>query len=191
MTPLYPTFEKRINDTTEQILRKQIEPWAFFNNAQPLRVTKFDGSVISYNGIIFDGSVGKVFWERYIDPFIENLVVTEFAFATASARERKVDGQLLLREVSGLLINSTEKIYKRMATIDQRLRGNGFPNSVPPRSIEFEVQRMKAFIEKHSNAEIEMWSAKSPFEEWFDRNKFWVWAIGTAIAIIGIASKIL
>ena len=190
-TPLYVTFEKRINDAVEQLLHKQVEPWVFFNSGHPIQVKKFDGRNISYQGGGFEGSPRDVFWSRYMEPFLENLVVQEITAAVSAARERRVDARLLLPEVQGLLSSSCGKVFARMAQTDQRLLGKGYPQSVPLRSVEREVASMKEFIEKHVRAELEMWNPKSWYEEWYERNKFWVWAVGMVVAVAGLAAKFL
>jgi hypothetical protein len=160
-TPLYPTFEKRIDDAVERVLTKQLEPWAFFNAGPPMQVTRFDGRSIAYQGLEFDGSPREVFWSRYIEPFLEDLAVQEMTAAVAAARERGVDAKLLLPEVEGLLLSSCKKVFNRMAEIDQRLRGKGYPQSVQRRSIEDKYNRMKEFIQIRIRAEIEMWLTPS------------------------------
>jgi hypothetical protein len=32
---------------------------------------------------------------------------------------------------------------------------------------------MRAFIDKHVRAELEMWKTKPWYEEWYERNTFW------------------
>jgi hypothetical protein len=190
-TPLYVTFEKRINDAVDVLLHKQVEPWAFFNSGHPMQVKRFDGRNISYQGGTFEGSPRQVFWSRYIEPFLENMTVQEISAAVAAARERRIDARLLLPEVQGLLLSSCVKVFARMAQTDQRLLGKGYPQSVPLRPVEREVTNMKDFIQKHVRAELEMWKPKAWYEEWYERNKFWVWAVGTVVAAAGLVAKFL
>lgn len=190
-TPLYPTFEKRIGDATEQLLHKQVEPWTFLNTGHPVQVKTFDGRNISYQGIGFEGSPRQVFWSRYIEPFLESLAIQEIAAAVAAARERRVDAKLLLPEVQGLLLSASRKVLARMAQTDQRLLGKGYPQSVPLRPIENEVASVREFIEKHVRAELEMWLPKAWYEEWYERNKFWVWVVGTLLAAAALGVKFL
>jgi hypothetical protein len=162
-TPLYPTFEKRIADAVDRLLRKQVDPWAFFNAGVPIQLTTFDGGSIRFpTGLEFSGSCRDHFWSRrYIDPFLEDLVVQEIAAAVVRARDRGVDAKQLLPEVEGLLLSSCKKVFNRMAEIDQGLRGKGFPERVQRRSIGDKYNRMKEFIETRIRAEIEMWRPAS------------------------------
>lgn len=190
-TPLYPTFRKRIEDATERIIRDQVTPWAFLTAGPPFKVKQFSGREISYQGIDFEGSPRTIFWGRYIDPFLETLAIEEIDFAISSAKERRVDATLLLPEVQGLLVAAAQKIFGAMAEIDRRLRGKGYPESVPLRSVEGEVSQLRAFIDERVRCELAMWKPKSALEEWYDRNKFLVWVVGTVLTVAGLAAKFL
>lgn len=189
-TPLYPTFKKRIGDATEQLIQKQVTPWFFLNSGRPFRVKKFDGREIAYEGIGFEGSPSDVFWSRYIDPFLEALVVTEITTAVSLARERGVDARLLLPEIQQLLNAASRKVLSKMAEVDRRLRGKGFPEKAVVRSVEWESKCMSDFIEEHITSELAMWKPKSKAEEWYERNKFWVWVAGILVAIAGLYVKL-
>ena len=163
-TPLYPTFEKRIDDAVDQILHKQVDPWAFFNVGRPTQLMRFDGRSVGTIGgqaIAFEGSPREIFWSRYIEPFLEDLAVQEIDAAVTAAREREVDGKQLLLEVEGMLLSGCKKVFTRMAQIDQRLLGKGYPKSVPLRPIEDKYNPIKEFIETRIRAEIEMWRPAS------------------------------
>ena len=170
-TPLHPTFEKRIDDAVDRILLRQVDPWAFFRSGPPMRVTRFDGRIIAYQGLEFEGSPPLVFWSRYIEPFLEDLAVQEINAAVAAARERGVDGKQLLLEVEGMLLSGSKKVFTRMAQIDQRLRGKGYPQSVQLRPIDDKYDHMKEFIEIRIRAEIEMWRPASSNAESATRNE--------------------
>jgi len=188
-TPLYPTFIKRIDDATEELIQKQVTPWFFLTSGRPFRVKKFDGHEIAYEGIGFEGSPSNVFWSRYIEPFLEALAIQEITTATSLARERGVDARLLLPEVQGLLNAACRKVFAEMAEVDRRLRGKGFPENVDVRSIDIEVMRLSEFIEEHTASELAMWRPKSKAEEWYEKNKFWVWLIGILVAISGLSAE--
>jgi hypothetical protein len=97
----------------------------------------------------------------------------------------------LLPELQGLLSDGFKKVYERMADVDRRLRGKGYPNSVALRSVESEIQRMDKFLDERIMAEIEMWKPKPWFEAWHERNKFWVWIITAILTGMGILAKFL
>jgi hypothetical protein len=190
-TPLEPTFRKLISDSVEQLLKQQVTPWAFFAAGSPFQIKSFDGGQIAYQGVEFEGSPRLVFWTRYIEPFLEELCVSQIGRAVAMARERDVDARLLLPEVQGLLLAGFRTVYAGMVEIDRRLRGKGFPNRVERRSTEQELQTMERFLDERIHAELAMWRGKSSFESWYERNKVWVWAIGIVISVVGLLAKLL
>lgn len=159
-TPLYPTFKKRIEDAIELLLQNQVTPWAFLNSGKPFRVKRFDGREIEYEGVGFEGSPREVFWARYIEPFLEDLAVQEIRAAIALARERDVDAKLLLLEVQSLLRDGSQRVFARMAEIDQRLIGKGHPQNVPLRRVEQEVQKLGQFLDEQIQTELAMWKPK-------------------------------
>ena len=190
-TPLYPTFQKRISDVFEQLMKNQVTPWHFLNAGEPMRVKKHDGNQISYGGVRFEGSPEHVFWSRYIEPFMEEICINEIVLAVKMATERGVSATLLLPEVKGLLLSGIRKTYAEMAKTDQSLRGRGCPDKIPLRSIEKEFDNMKHFIEVRVKAELDMWKPKSKLESWYEKNKSLVWLIGTILAIGGLIANFL
>jgi hypothetical protein len=194
-TPLYPIFKKRISDSVEHLLQNQVTPWSFLTAGKSFRVKNFYGREIAYEGVGFEGSPREVFWARYVEPFLEDLTVREVDAAVSSARVREVDAKLLLPEVQSLLRDASRKVFSRMAQIDQRLIGNGYPKNVPLRRVEQEVQGMDQFIDERIQAGLAMWkplpNQKPKLEGWYEKNKFWVWLISTLIAIAGLCAKFL
>lgn len=190
-TPLYPTFRKRVDDAVERIIKQQVTPWSFLTAGPPFRITMFDGKQIAYEGVGFEGSPREVFWSRYIEPFLEDLCISEIGAAVALAKEGRVDAQLLLPEVHKLLSAGCRRAYVSMADVDRRLRGKGFPEKVELKSIDQEVSVMAQFIDERVRAELAMWKRKSRVELWYEENKFLVWAIGIVVSIaLGVWAKI-
>lgn len=191
-TPLYPAFHKRIEDATHVLIQDQVTPWAFFNSGKPMRVKTFHGKDITYEGIGFEGSPRLVFWNGYIQPFLEALIVQEISVAVALAKDRGVDARKLLPEVQGLLYAACHKVFTRMAEIDQRIQGKGFPDNIRIRSVEQELVNFKDFIAMHIDSELAMWKPKSALHSWFNDNPFWVWIIGgIAASSVTIALALL
>lgn len=188
-TPLYPTFDKRIADATNRILNEQVEPWLFIHHH--LSVKRFDGQSISYEGAGFEGSPRHVFWTDYIEPFLRDLIVKELDAAVGAATKREVDGKKLIPEVRGLLFSSCNKVLARMAEVDRRLLGKGFPQDVPLRDVQPELEELRNFLDLHVSAELAMWKPRPAYEQWYERNKFWVWALGLVITVAGLAAKFI
>lgn len=170
-TPLYPSFHKRIDDATHVLIQDQVTPWAFFNSGKPMRVKTFHGKLITYEGIGFEDSPRQVFWNGYIQPFLEALIVQEISAAVDMAKERGVDATQLLPEVQGLLYAACHKVFTRMAEIDQRIQGKGMPSSIRIRSVERELDTSKSFIAMHIDSELAMWKSQFKLSKWLTKHQ--------------------
>jgi hypothetical protein len=192
-TPLYPTFEKRVEDAIEQLIKQQVTPWSFLKVSHPFRIKMFDGREIAYEGVgFFDGSPRLVFWSpQYIKPFLEHLCISEIDAAVSLAREKRVDAKLLLPELQNLLSSGCGRVYREMADVDRRLRGRGYPQSVKLRPVDEECQAMDRFITERVRAEIKMWTSfPRRLERCYEQNKPWFWAIGI-LAASGLLAPII
>jgi hypothetical protein len=126
------------------------------------------------------------------------LVVRKLANAVELCQERHVDARAVLPEVQGLLLSGCTKVFIRMAEVDRRLRGKGFPTSVPLRPIENELNQITAFIQTHVSAELELWGsisfASKPSEtetswinSWHKRNPGRAWALTLTVAVCSVS----
>lgn len=190
-TPLYPIVRKRVEDGFAQIIKQQITPWSFLTAGPPFRIKMFDGQPISYGGIGFEGSPRRVFWTRYIEPFLEHLCISEIAAAIAMAKAKEVDARPVLLELKDLLLAGCRQVYANMADVDRRLRGKGFPDKVELRSVNYEYSSMGNFIEEHIRAELAMYKTRSFIEVWYARNPSLVWLIGIVVGVAGVLATIL
>jgi len=177
-SPLYPTFRKRISDRIDGIIQHQVTPWAFLRTDQGVHVRHFDQREISIRGVEFEGSPSIVFWSGYIEPFLEELCCSELGAAVEMSRARGLDLRIVLRDLKGLLSGGFSRVYERMALIDQRLRGKGFPNRVTRRRVDSNVWKMDHFLEEFIVAELAMFKPKSRIELWYERNQFWISLFG-------------
>lgn len=50
---------------------------------------------------------------------------------------------------------------------------------------------MLAFLNRHVDAELQMWKPRRQVEVWYEQNKFIVWALGAALTAAGLAAKFL
>lgn len=189
-TPLYPLFQKRTSDFADLLIQNQVTPWAFLNSGRPVKLKKFDGKEIHYRGLEFEGSPAVVFWGRYIEPFLEHHCLGEISAAVTMAKDREVDGALLLGEIRNILRSGCKRVYDRMADIDRNLRGMGFPDKVRRRPIDREFNVMTEFIDTHVNAELAMWKQRSAIESWISRNKTLLGVMATIAAILGALAAI-
>jgi hypothetical protein len=158
---LYPILTKFIDDEWVKLERNQITPWAFLTAGPPFRCKDFYGKEIAYQGISFEGSPRNVFWGRYIEPFLEDIVERTVQETIRLATEKGQNAIEPLNEVSGLLKSLARQAYDRMAVIDQRLLGKGFPENVPRREVNAEFASMENFINQRITAELTMAKPKN------------------------------
>ena len=184
-TPALPTLNKRIADATDAIIKKQVTPWAFMPSGKPFKIQKHDGSLICYEGIHFEGSPRAVFWGRYIEPFIEEMVLQEIEQSMLFVKENNLDARQVLAEVQELLISSVNTIFQEMARIDQLLLGNGYPERIPLRPVAPEIEGMHAFIQEHIQAELAMWKQQPRLYAWWGKYKCWFKILVGAGTIFG------
>lgn len=183
-TPLLPTFQKLINDDFDQLYSKQVAPWASFAAGRVFTVRTFGGTDISYSGVEFEGSPRSTFWDRYVEPFIEDVCIREIDTAVAKAHEKNVDARKLLPEVRDLLLEGVRRTYSRMADIDEDLRSNRHAQSVERRSTEQEYAAMAAFVNEQIQCELEMLGQKPPIQRWIETRKPILWAIGIVLGAL-------
>jgi hypothetical protein len=155
-SPLFGLINKFVEDEWVKLDRQQITPWAFITAGPPFRVTDFYGHSISYQGILFEGSPEHVFWGRYIEPFLEDLVIRTMEETLRLASARRQDARQAMQEAGGLLKSVVRRAFSRMADIDRRLRGRGYPQSVSIRNVEGNVGMMERFVDERVRSELKM-----------------------------------
>lgn len=183
-TSLLPILEKSVNDLWVKLEREQITPWVFMTAGPPFQVTDFYGKPISYQGITFEGSPRRVFWGRYIEPFLEDATEKVIQETLALAKEKRQDSREALKDVSVLLRMLAQRAYNRMADIDRRLRGNGNPLSVSLRSTETEELNMAAYIDRRINAELSMQKPSLRINDFYNEHPFLFWLIALVVASV-------
>lgn len=147
-TGAYPVSSKLVRDEFERLRRNNITPWMFLNSGPPMRVADFYGKTISYQGVaVFEGSPRTVFWGRYIEPFLEDIVLRIIDRTIILCRDEGHEPKPALTEAGQLLKSLVRDAYGAMANVDQRLRGRGNPDKVNKRNVDAEVVAMERFID--------------------------------------------
>lgn len=183
-TPLYPTLEKFVDDAWIRLDREKITPWAFMTAGPQFKVTDFYGKTISYQNIEFEGSPRHVFWGRYIEPFIEDIVDIATKEALRLANEKHQDPKLVLAEAAGLLKSLARRAYRRMAEIDQRLRGKETPGNLRLRDTTPEQTSIDSFIDRRIIAESAMCKPKLRINTFYNEHPFLFWLIALIAGVV-------
>lgn len=175
----------------ERLEREKVTPWVFFLTNAGVRLKDFFGKEIHYSGIEFEGSPRTVFWNGFIQPFLGDIVSRHFSQTQNFCKEKGVDATVPMEETAILLKKGINRIYERMSDIDQRLRGKGYPSSVPRYNHRKEVAFSEAFVDERLIAETALQpKKKNRLNTFYEEQKFWFWFIGIIIAVAGILIKI-
>ena len=183
-SPLYPLLAKFIEDEWVRLERNQITPWAFMTAGPPFRCKDFYGKEIAYQGIGFEGSPRHVFWGRYIEPFLEDIVERTVQETLRLATEKKQSAKEPLVEVSNLLKSVAKRAYDRMAGIDQRLLGKGFPEKVSRRNTDAAFARMENFIDQRIRAELAMTKRRFRVNDFYHDHPFLFWSLTLLVTLL-------
>jgi hypothetical protein len=104
--------------------------------AGPLfQIKDFYGKTIAYQGIEFEGSPRHVFWGRYVEPFLEDVVDKIVNEALRLAEQKNQDTATVLADVSGLLKSLSIKHMLAWRTLI-----SDFEATALPKALHFEAQ---------------------------------------------------
>jgi hypothetical protein len=174
-TPLYAKTEQRIQDFYTDINRNKLTPWSFLRTAKMPEVEDYYGRRIRYQGVEFEGSPRMVFWEGFIEPFLEHGIIDILEQVAEDAKKSNLTPEPCINEAVGLLYGRISAIYGRMAEIDQNLRGKGYPENVKRRDVSERIKKMHSYLQKQQKAITEMVTSQSVYaqkEKWYQRTKF-------------------
>ena len=185
-------MKERIELEFQKLEKDKVTPWTFLLSGKGMKVIDFFGKQVSYQGVGFEGSPRTVFWNGFIQPFLKDIVSRSLSETRTFCQDHSIDSSLPLKETASLLKDGISVIYERMADIDQRLRGKGYPHSVRRYNPKAEIERSAAFIEERMTAESTLAPGrKKNLNTFYEAQKFWFWFIGIAIAIAGLVLRFL
>jgi hypothetical protein len=144
---------------------------------------------VSYTGggLEFEGSPREYFWNGFIQPFLNDIVSKNFSATEDFCRKKGLGWRLPLEETALLLKTGINEVYVRMAAIDQRLRGKGYPDSVLRYSPKREIASSEAFVDQRLTAEAALQPVtRKTLNTFYEEQKFWFWFIGFIIAVGGM-----
>jgi hypothetical protein len=150
-TPLYPIMRRLVHDL-DRITSEKLMKWRMFCAKWLLHVEDYYGKPIHYEGVKFEGSPRLVFWERFMEPFLENGIVNALNKIYEECVSRNLDPSEYLEEMKELLRLWIQKTYTDMSRTDQVLRGEGNPNSVQAVDISTKISSMYKNLDSHAVA---------------------------------------
>lgn len=154
-TPLYFRTKKRVDDFYESIRNEKLDPWLFINAGVEVRVTKYNGDVINYKGVLFTGSPRLVFWsDDFIPPFIEDAIIKVFDQTIDECRKNSLDPEIYIYEAKRILSDFIYKIYNQMAGMDQKLLRQAHPEISGRRDVRPEIEKMCKSLDEQYKAAL-------------------------------------
>ena len=134
LSPLNEIIKTDVEEAFNVLIRDAVEPWVFFNS-HGVHVKKADGGFISYGQsrdvrIQFNGTVTRVFWGTFVDDRIKQTSRQLIESTRLKASARNISATEALTDCLTCIHSMITKVFHRMAVIDQRLRGKGYPDRV-------------------------------------------------------------
>jgi len=123
--------------------------WRMFGAQWKLHVEDYYGKSIHYEGVRFEGSPQLVFWNGFIEPFLENGIIFTLRETYNDCFARNLPPQDYLAEARDLLRLWVEKTYRYMAQTDQALRAEGYPDSIQPVNVASKISSMHQYIDEN------------------------------------------
>lgn len=131
----HPEIKFEIETAFIKLEQSKVTPWAFLLTNKMPPIENFHGRIIQYRGVKFEGSPRIVFWNGYIDPFLEKLIGWAFNYSLVYAKERELDPESCVETAKHSLQTGISHVLSRMREIDMRLRSKGSSNKEPPHDI--------------------------------------------------------
>lgn len=135
-----------ISEEFKRLIKKQVTPWSFYNS-KGVRVKKFDGEDILMSGSKYNDQTKMVFFS-HIESYIEGTIKRMIEKTAELAKDKNVPISMVLSSTEVNLSGGIDTIYHKIQQVDRRLRGGGYPESIPKRDVSFEVKKMNDFLDR-------------------------------------------
>lgn len=106
-----------------------------------------DLMVVVWGCMEFSGTPREVFWEGYIEPFLEVFTIDIIQQVEKECSENKLNLKDEIKYLSIALLKMYDEIYKKMVDVDQNLRGKGYPKQITQKNVSVYLSRMENFLE--------------------------------------------
>ena len=153
-TDLYPITSQRIKKLNETIGEK-LRPWEeYYMRKNELEVVNYHGRTISYSGILLSGSPMLVFWDNFIEPFLENGAMEILKGTYQLCNEKGLSPQIYMKESSKLLKLLNQETYERMSKLCSKSKNKGFPQGETPVNVKGRINDMNRFTDSYTKATL-------------------------------------
>ena len=178
-------------DSNFEDLHKRVISWLMFFASNKGEIEMHDGKAITPYNLEFGGSIRDIYWQNFIQPFLKESITKTFETTRAFASQHNLDSKAMLDEAYKTLEMKIRGIFKRMVETDQKIRGKGYPKSVDRYNPKRETEQIISFLENRYTAELAiMPKPRNKLNQFYDEQKFYIWAVGVSLSIIGIIIKL-
>ncbi|MCP4703975.1 MAG: hypothetical protein GY865_05140 [candidate division Zixibacteria bacterium] len=172
-------------DSDFEGLHKRVISWLMFFASNKGEIEMHDGKTIKPCNIEFDGSIREIYWQNFIQPFLKESITNTFEKTREFANQYNIDTKAMLHEAYETLEIKIRDIFRHMIETDQKIRGKGSPTSVDRYNPKREIYQIISFLEIRYAAELAiMPKPKNKLELFYERQKFYIWAIPIITGII-------
>lgn len=188
----------KVKEWGDKLIADKINPWTFLR-ANGVKVARYDGSLINYQGVGFEGSPRTVFWEGFIEPFLRHGISKWLDSIATQCLLRGKSPKPHLQIVADNLLGCIELAYTRMAQIDQKLRQatvncqsaewkKRYGTDVPLKNVNVEIQKMKEYLDRRYNDVLDAaqkeWQTQQAKNKWYRNRSIQAALIGAAVLIL-------
>lgn len=180
-----------LSDKYIRLEREKISHWLMNFNRGSMNIDGCRGERITTSGGVFDGSAREIYWS-FMRPCVEDIIGE--ALEKADDLGRKYPPSIARRgldETEALLRTFVARVYKRMVDIDQRLRGNGYPETAGRYDASREIEILEGEIRDRTAALRGLHLSGFPrLRAYFEENPSALLTIGmaTLALIVAVAS---
>ena len=151
---LYPIIHKFVNDEFVKLRREKVRVWAFLHSARPFSCDDFYKRPIKYQGVRFEGPPRKVFWNGFIEPFLNDITFRAIDQTMKLCRIKQLDAQPVVQEACGLLKRMAREIYAEMAEVDLLLCNEHNPHGSEKMDVRKHIEAMERVIDSWAEYEL-------------------------------------
>ena len=145
-SPIFNLIQKKIKDEYMNLSKNKVQPWFALHSGKKLRIEDFYGKTINYEGINFEGTPKMTFWDDYIDPFLEDIIIKNIRQTTRLCREYGIAKKKPFSETEELLKTLVYNIYYSMNKLCK----------ISFKKLETKIKHMNGFIDKTIDSECKL-----------------------------------
>jgi hypothetical protein len=161
---LQTCYQQRNKETEEQVIQtKKVTPILPFiqKRLKPIR-KEIDADLVlwlsgkKFPNLEFSGSLVLNYWGPYLDGHVQKIIASAFAANKEIATEHNIDPSNSVNDAASAAEEAIKGLLNLMANYDQRMRGKGYPQSVPRRDVSEYYARSSELISTRAENEIKL-----------------------------------